>query len=80
MNPADVRVGRFQQGTTKTTISPKQGPNGKFYGKQKKHSNSNSRGRFDFVGPYAQNLKKPKLFEARGTQKIAMKNHLASLA
>jgi len=33
MNPADVRVGRFQQGSTKTTISPKQGPNGKFYGK-----------------------------------------------
>lgn len=40
---------------------------------------SGSRGRFDFVGPYAQNLKKPKLYEARGTQKIALKNHLASM-
>ena len=35
--------------------------------------------RFDFQGPYSQNLKKPKLFEARGTQKIAQKNHMAAL-
>ena len=51
----------------KLKISPKiDGVNKIFEGK-KKHSNSNSRRRFDFVGPYAQNLKRPKVNEARGT-------------
>jgi len=51
----------------KLKISPKiDGANRILEGKRK-HSNSNSRKRFDFVGPYAQNLKKPKMYEARGT-------------
>jgi len=73
------------QNSNKTQNSPK--PNYKFVGTKSKRnsvnrdgSNSNSRSRFDFVGPYAQNLKKPKLFEAKsGVQKIALKNHIASL-
>ena len=59
-----------QYGSGKTTTSPK--PTYKFVGGKPKRnsigrdgSNSNSRSRFDFVGPYAQNLKKPKLYEAR---------------
>lgn len=40
-------------------------------------SNSNSRKRIiDMRGPYAQNLTKPKLTEARGLQRIALKNQL----
>jgi hypothetical protein len=37
------------------------------------HSKSNSKKRIDLRGPYAQNLAKPKLYEARGLQKIALK-------
>ena len=87
MNPSDVRVGRFQNGSKKSQASPPVGTTSyKFIGGKSNRrsngnngSNSNSKGRFDFVGPYAQNLRKPKLYEARGTQKIALKNHLASL-
>ena len=93
MNPADVRMGRVmpgqkRSGGTNSPQAPSNGANYKFIGSKankrvlgnaRDGSNSNSKGRFDFVGPYAQNLKKPKLYEARGTQKIALKNHLASL-
>lgn len=88
MNPSDIRVGRFQtsnEPTKKMTSSPPismaqyKFVNAKSNKRSNGHSNSNSRSRFDFQGPYAQNLKRPKLYEARGTQKIALKNHLASL-
>lgn len=81
MNPTDVRMGRVMPGNQRSLGSnspraPNNGANYKFVGSKankrsmgnnRDGSNSNSKGRFDFVGPYAQNLKKPKLYEARGT-------------
>ena len=54
---------------------------GKFKNQRDQPLNSHSlkARRFEFKGPYSQNLKKPKLFEARGTQKIAQKNQMLAM-
>jgi len=60
MNPSDIRVDRFQTNETKKNqYSPHQGAalykfvGGKHNKRSNGASNSNSRSRFDFAGPYA---------------------------
>jgi len=63
----EVSLGRILP-SGKLKGSPKMSGGTKFFGSKKRDgTGTGSRRRFDFVGPYAQNLKKPKLFEARGT-------------
>ena len=80
VNPGDIRLNRIQASSVEPRNKTNSSGSPPISMAHYKFVNAKRRGMGGQAeGPYAQNLKKPKLYEVRGTQKIAMKNHLASL-